>query len=122
MATIVPTTTLIGSQDGSIKKVVWTLVNNGDTCSPVSLPGYADKSIQVAGTFDSASVALHGSNDDTNFAALNMPNSSAIAITAAAIKAVLENTSQIKPVISSASNNTSLSITVVARLANTLRT
>ena len=122
MATVAPTVTVVGSGDKSIKKIAWANVCNADTCSPVQLAGYADKSIQVAGTFDTVSVALQGSNDGTNFYPLQTPASSAIAITAAGIKAVLENTEQIRPAVSIGGNNTNISITVLARLANPLRT
>lgn len=122
MATIAPTVTLVGNQDGSIKRFTWTPVTENDTCAAVSCPGLADKSIQVFGTFGSATVALHGSNDGgTTFAALNIPAGTAIGITAAGIKAVLENTEQIKPVITGGTSQ-SLTIVVLARLANTMRT
>lgn len=123
MATITPTVTrAIGSQDGSCIRIVWTPVTENDTCAPAMFPEYADKSIQVFGTFGSASIALHGSNDGgTTYAALNMPSGSAIAITSAGIKAVLENTEYIKPV-STGGSSSSVTIAVLLRLSNTLRT
>ena len=122
MATIVPTIVPVGNQDGSVKRITWTPVTENDTCAPVQAAAYADKSIQVLGTFGSATVALHGSNDGgATFAALNLPAGTAIGITAAGIKAVLENTEQIKPVISGGTSQ-SLTIVVLGRLANTMRT
>ncbi len=122
MAVIAPTMVPVGSKDFSLMRVTWTPVTEADTCAPVSLPEYADKSIQVFGTFGSATIALHGSNDGgTTFAALNIPAGTAIGITAAGIKAVLENTEQIKPVTSGGTGS-SLSVVVLARLANPMRT
>lgn len=122
MAVIAPTFATIGMKEGSMVRLTWTPVTEADTCGPAALPDYADKSIQVFGTFGGSSTALHGSNDGgTTFAALNLPSGSAIAITAAGIKAVLENTEQIKPVATGGSSQ-SITIVVVARLATPLRT
>ena len=122
MATIVPTVVLLGKQDGSIKRITWTPVTENDTCAPVALPEYADKSLQVLGTFGSASVALQGSNDGgATYAALNIPAGTALAITAAGVKAVLENTELVKPVVTGGTSQ-SLTIVMVARLSNTMRT
>ena len=123
MAVIAPTITEIGRGDGSTLRVVWTPVSEADTCAPVAMSDYADKSIHVFGTFGSGTVALHGSNDNgANYAALNDPGGTVIGIaTAAKIKAVLENTEWIKPVTSGGTGQ-SLSVAVVARLANPMRT
>ena len=122
MAVIAPTIVPIGNRDGSIVRVTWATVTEADTCGPAALPEFADKSIQVFGSFGGTSVALHGSNDGgTTFAALNIPAGTAIAITTASIKQVLENTEQIKPVLTGGTS-TSISVVVLCRLANPLRT
>jgi hypothetical protein len=123
MAVIAPTITEIGNGDGSTFRIVWTPLTENDTCAPVAMSGYADKSVHVFGTFGSGTVALQGSNDGgANYAALNDPGGTAIGIaTAAKIKGVLENTEWIKPVASGGTGQ-SLSIAVVARLANPMRT
>ena len=124
MAAIDPTIVrFVGSGDGSCIRVTWTDVTENDTFTPCNFPEYADKSIQVFGTFDSASVALHGSNDGgTTYAALNVPAGTAIAITTAGIKAVLENTEWIKPVASSGGATQSLTVAMLLRLGNSMRT
>lgn len=122
MAAIAPTITDAGNRDGSFKRIVWTPVTENDTCVAVQMAQYADKSIQALGTFGGATVALHGSNDNNvTYAALNTPASAAIGMTVAGIKAVLENTEYVKPVITGGTGQ-SLTIAMVARLANPLRT
>lgn len=122
MATITPTTRDVGpSGDGSIMLVTWPAVTAADTCAPVSFPAMADKSVQAAGTFDSGSVAVHGSNDGSNYAALRNPASNVIAITTAGINAVLENTVFVQPVISGGGGSQSLTISMLFRMLNTLR-
>src|SRR5512139_881962 len=123
MAVIKPTVTAIGRGDGSTLRVLWTPVTNADTCAAVSFPECADKSIQVLGTFNAASVAVHGSNDaGTTFAALNDPGGTVIAISAAGIKAILENTELVKPVFSGGGASQSLSVAMLFHLTNPLRT
>jgi hypothetical protein len=90
-----PTITLVGKQDGSTYSVIWPTVTNANTCNPISLPEYSDKSVVVSGTFDSGSVAINGSNDGTNYVALHDSAGTVIALTAAGAKVVLENTQSI---------------------------
>ena len=115
MADIQPTVVPIGEKDDSVLRITWTPVTEADACVGIARPEYSDRSIQVIGTFGGASVALHGSNDggDT-YAALNDPTGTAIAITSAKIKAVLENTEYIKPVATSGSGQ-ELTIVVVCK-------
>lgn len=121
MAAIKPTVLAVGRGDGSTLQVIWTPVTEADTCVAVEYPEFSDKSIQVLGTFGSASVALQGSNDSgVTFAALHDPGGTAIAITSAGIKAVLENSQQIKPVATGGSSQ-SLSIAMLLHLTNPLR-
>lgn len=122
MATIVPTVALVGKQDGSTKRITWTPVTENDVCAPVSVPENADKSIQVLGTFGSAHIALHGSNDaGATFAVLHDSAGSAIDISAAGIKQILENVEQIKPITTSGTTS-SVSIVVLARQSTPMRT
>jgi hypothetical protein len=109
--------------NGAAQKITWTGLLNGDTGQPVQLPEYADRSIQVEGTFGvGGSVACEGSNDATNFRALRDPSSTTIAITAAGIKAVLENTVQTQPHVTAGDGTTSLTVTMLFHLPHNFRT
>lgn len=121
MAVIIPTETDVSPKsDGSAILVVWTPVTQADSCRAVEYPKHNDKSIYVSGTFGGASVALHGSNDRTNFAALNTPASVAIAITAESVKAVLENTVQVKPVATGGAGQ-SITVSMLVHFSNPAR-
>ena len=120
MAVIVPKVATVGYGNSAVQTVQWTPVTEADTCRPIQFPEFSDKSIQVSGTFGGASVALNGSNDGTNFAALRDPSSTTIAITQAGIKAVLENTWQVQPSVTGGSSQ-SLTITLLVHAANPLR-
>jgi len=121
MATIVPTVLDISPrQDGSVFRVIWASVTQADTCQQVQFPQYADKTIQVAGTFGGTSVAVNGTIDGTNFAALTDQSGTTIAITTAGIKQVLQNAYQIQPALTGGAG-VSLTISMIFRLSNPLR-
>lgn len=114
MANITPVHTV---EDGGTHRYVWETVTSADTALAVKIPGASDKSIQVTGDFGTnASVAIQGSNDaaGTTFAPLNTPDMIVIAITAAAIVQVLENTVWIRPVVT-AGTAEDLDIILLAR-------
>ncbi len=121
MATIAPTVTEIGYGNFAAKQAIWTPVTSADTCGAVTFPEYSEKSIQVAGTFDSASVAVNGSNDGTNYVALNDPGGTVIAVTSAKIKGVLEKTMFVQPVATSGGGSQSLTISMFFLATNPLR-
>lgn len=106
--------------DGSVLHRVysWTGATNGgspDTFTPVKLVRlpYAI-SAQVTGNFSgSASIALHGSVDGTNYAALNDRSGSAIAVTAAGIANCGEAPLYIKPVLSSGDGSTDIDVSLL---------
>ena len=131
MAAIVPTVVSIGRGDGSAYRVTWTPIVQNDTCVAYKSPDLSDKSIQAlttvngtpTGAFDGCTVALHGSNDDgVTYAALNIPAGTAIGLTAAGIKAVLENTEYVKPVITGGGANQNVTVAMVIHQTNPLRT
>ena len=90
MANINPTITTIGNQDGSIKKVVWAFTA-GDTGLPIKFSEWADRSVQMAGTWNGATVLWEGSNDGgTTYLPLTDPQGNAMSKTADSIEAVTE--------------------------------
>jgi hypothetical protein len=88
--------------------VEWTGVNEGDTCTRFIAPALSDGCFSVDGTFGGASVALHGSNaqTDANFTALKDIFDNAIAITTAGKEQVAENPLAYKPVITGGAGTT----------------
>lgn len=71
---------------------------------------YVDRSVQVVGTFDSATCAIQGSNDGTNWSSLTDPAGNAIELTAAGLVQVIENCRYIRPLVSSAGASTDLDV------------
>jgi hypothetical protein len=93
---------------------------NGDTGTPITLPGNGDKSIHVTGTFGAGgSCTLEGSNDETNpptnWFALTNPSGSVIAITSAGGQAVVEAVVWIRPHVTAGDGTTALVAKVFCR-------
>lgn len=111
-----------GRGDGSAIVVTWTPVTSADTCHPVRYPEYADRSIHVSGTFDGATVQIQGSNNGgASFASLADPTETTILISSERIRAILENTDYLMPVISGGGAAQSLTISILFHLTNPLR-
>jgi hypothetical protein len=116
MATINPVITRVGN---NILKVFWeqltTTNTEGAAIDPVLLADFADRSVQITGTPDGATLKFQGSNDLSTFVSLTDPQGNAIEKTAAALEQVMENTLTVKPVVTGAGVSTDLDVTLIAR-------
>lgn len=121
MAVVTPTFRKLRGVTGGIEAVVvtWATIGDADTCTPVSLPELADKSIQAEGTFSSAVISFRGSNDATtnangNYEVLNDPFANALTLSAAGLKQCTEASAWIKPTTATGSGS-SVTVTVMCR-------
>lgn len=97
--------------------VTWTPLTNANTVgSSFEVRAGKVQSVQIAGTFDSATVILEGSNDGTNWASLADPQGTAISKTSAAIEQILEHTRYIRPNSSGGSSSQSITVSVLVTL------
>ena len=91
MATATPTVTPIS--DNAIL-FTWVLTSTNTDGAPIhpKYSDYRDRSVQISGTFGSATVVIEGSNiaAATTYATLNDPSSTALSKTAAAFEQILE--------------------------------
>lgn len=118
MATITPTAEDI-SRDGSVLKRTWALLTttNADG-SPFPFAAWADRSVQVTGTFGAGgNLRWEGTNDGTNYVALTDPQGNALDFTTAKIEAVTEVCALARPRVTAGDGTTSLTVTLVARNA-----
>lgn len=109
MATTATITTR-GKDESYSVAYAFTSNETGDT---VELP-QGDRSVQVAGTFNSATVSLQGSNDGSNWATLTDGLGNSLALTAAGIKNIGELTRYVRAAVTSGSV-TSVTATIFAR-------
>lgn len=96
--------------------IQWSGLLNGDDGAPIEMPGSADRSIQITGTFGvGGSINLEGSNDGTNYVVLTDPQGNAITKTAAAIEAISELTRFVRPRVTAGDGTTSLVATLLVK-------
>jgi hypothetical protein len=96
--------------------VQWTPMLNGDSGAPFGAPGFADRSMQIVGTFGAGgTVLVEGSNDGTNYATLNDPQGVALSKTAAGIFEISQIVKFIRPRVSAGDGTTNITVTLLAR-------
>ena len=124
MATVTPTFSRdIGESDGSLNFYTWVLTTANTDGEPVQAQQWADRTFQVVGTFGGATCSIEGSNDGTNWATLsNAAGSAAATFTVAGIKAIIELPRFIRPNLTVAGSGASLTVTLLARRQQPLRT
>lgn len=75
----------------------WAAIPADSSGTPVSGPGYTDRSFQVSGPFGGATVVIEGSNDGVNYFTLHDPFANALSFTAAALAEVTEMALWMRP-------------------------
>jgi len=117
MPTVQPTVEPLGSPAGDTLRVTWANLANGDAGAPtIRGDEYADRSVQVTGTFGAGgNVRIEGSNDEAAYAALSDPQGDALNIGSAGIKQVLEITRLLRPSVTAGDGTTLLTVVMIAR-------
>lgn len=113
MATVAPTFTQLGAD---AIKAVWVLDNTDADGAPLGkhFVDYADRTVSVDGTFGSATIAIQGSADGSNWASLTNPIGAPIALTAASSTIISEVPLKTRPVLTGGAGST-INVTVVLR-------
>jgi hypothetical protein len=113
MATIIPTTVEEQVRAAAYR---WTDYSTADTSTPIkvqNMQGLAG-SVQVTGTFGSATITLQASNDATNFVTLKDSAGTAISFTAAGMAEFSTAALYLKPT-SSGGTADNVTVTVILR-------
>ena len=96
--------------------ILWSPLALGDDGEPVAMPDFADRTVQVAGTFGAGgAVAVEGSLDGLTWATLTDPQGNALSITAAKIEAISEAVLYVRPRVTGGDGTTSLTIHLLAK-------
>ena len=92
----------------------WDDLANGQAGDAASCARWADKSVQVSGTFGAGgSVTIQGSIDGTTYADLHDPQGNALTFTAAGIEVIAENTILIRPNVTAGDGTTALDVDIL---------
>lgn len=114
MATIQST----NSPTGNSRSVVctWAHLANGDDGAPVAFSQYADKSVQVFGTFGiGGTLRWEGSNNGVDWAPLTDPQGNVLDFTSAKVKLVSEATAYFRPRVTGGDVSTDLSVAILMK-------
>jgi hypothetical protein len=96
--------------------VTWTGLLNGDDGAPFERPGFADRSVEVLGTFGAGGTCLiEGSIGGTAYYTLTDVANAALSRTASGLRQVTENTRLIRPRVSAGDGTTSLTVHLLVR-------
>ena len=111
MAAISPQNLAIRNANG--KRVLWeTLTTTNDVGTAVQHNDFADRSVQVIGTFGAGgALAIEGSNDGgVTWKVLTDPQGNALTFSAAGIEAITEVTWMIRPHVTGGDGTTDLDV------------
>lgn len=122
MATIAKSLSTLQTLGDNAVVCTWTpLTQSGsDDGSPLEIPGWADRSVQVLGTLGTGgSVRIEGSNvaspGASDWATLTDPQGNALDITSLKIESITELTRWIRPRVTAGDGTTSLTVHLLAR-------
>ena len=116
MPVIASTETRDPTVGNEARTILWSPLANGDSGAPFSMPGWADRSVQIRGTFGvGGTVLIEGSNDGTNYVTLNDAQGVALSKAAAALSQISQTTRFIRPRVSAGDGTTSITVTLLAR-------
>ena len=118
---IVPTKISRGSH-----KWVWAAMGDDDVGAPLDPIGggiaFADKTVMIVATYDSATIVIQGSNDGTNWFTLTNPNNDSLSFTVGdQLDTILENPLYIRPKTSGGQGSTAITVTLAGRATLQLR-
>lgn len=115
MAEIQPTVTELRGFSDYVTRIQWTNVTNADTFAAAPVGAAALRSVQIEGTFGSATVVIQGSLDGTNYQTLTDLQGSAISKTTTALEGIAEFTAFIKPSASGGGGTQSVTVTLILK-------
>lgn len=116
MATVTGAFTPIRDDARVLARIIsWTpLTSANNVGSAMEWVHGRDRSVQITGTFDSATVILQGSNDGSIWSTLTDPQGNAISKTSADLEQISEATRYIRPSTSGGGGSQSITVTVFA--------
>jgi hypothetical protein len=96
----------------------WSSLQLNDDGAALELPGLADKTVQVYGTFGGGGkVILEGACDPTiiTWVPIHDPQGNALEFISAGIEQILENPLKIRPRVTAGDGTTSLTVVIICR-------
>lgn len=117
MATVVGVITDVSDQagPGTAYQILWEAITAANAVGDAkTLPAWTDRSVQIVGTFDSATIVLQGSNDGATWATLTDPQGNVISATSTKLEQIEECTRYIRPSASGGGGSQDIDVYVFA--------
>lgn len=95
--------------------IQWPDVTSADTCAPVELCKYSDRSFQLSGTLGPATISLDGSLTGDVYETLLDHNGVPVSLDCNGVRQLSVLTRYAKPVVTGADGTTSVTITVMMK-------
>lgn len=107
MTATTPTISRQNTDTDAAYLVTWASMGNVSG-TPITLLQLSNRTIHIAGTFDSATVVLEGSNDGTNYITLRDTLGNALSFTSTGLKKVHELPLYVRPTVSGGGGSVSI--------------
>lgn len=97
----------------------WPGMQNGDDGQPIELANFADRTVQVEGTFGAGgAIRIEGSIDGVNYEPLSDPQGNALDLTSAKIEAITELVRYVRPRVTAGDVTTAITVTMLLKGAS----
>jgi len=120
-----PTSVGVGTEDGSVLKCVWLLTTADFVGQAVKIPEWSDQTWHMTGTFGAATVVVETAPVDTDAqfsVCKNAAGGAAIGVTVQGVVTPIENSQFMRPKLSVVGAGASITVTLIARRGNSMRT
>jgi hypothetical protein len=116
MAVIVPTQSYPINGNNNFLLVAWEGLANGDEGEPFILSQYADRSVQVLGTFGTGgTVIFEGSNNGVTYSPLTDDQGTTLSFLTSKLSQIMQIVVNIKPRVTSGDGSTSINVYMLVR-------
>ena len=101
---------------GNYVLISWLGLANGDTGKPFTGADWADRSVQIEGTFGTGgTIVIEGSNNGSTYKTLRDHNGAQLTFMAADLESVSHTVSAIRPRVSAGDGTTSINVYMFVR-------
>lgn len=115
MATVEAVKSIVKPDLSNSLRAVWTpLIAANAVGDAFQSPGWAERSIQVHGTFDTGVLTMQGSNDGSNWFTLTDTEGAPLIFSEAGLRQTRQAPLYTRPLMTGASGTDSLTVTMIA--------
>lgn len=97
-------------------RATWEGMDSNDTGEAIVYPNYADRTVQVSGTFGTGgNVVIEGTIDGTNYVTLADVSGATLSFSSAGLKTIVDVPWKIRPRVTAGDGTTSITVSLAMR-------